>query len=85
MKAPQRQAMFKGVYCSMAVTTKPAPDTTQPSPTRRPSESVRPNRRGLLLKFPKHSPLADTLIQVLLAVWPHFTDGDTEAQRDQGI
>lgn len=32
MKAPQRQAMFKGVYCSMAVTTKPAPDTTQPSP-----------------------------------------------------
>ena len=48
-------------------------------------ESVRPDQRGLLLKFPKHPPLADALIQVLLAAWTHFTDGDTEAQRDQGI
>lgn len=85
MKAPRHQATFKGIYCSTAVTAKPAPDTTQLSPTRKPSESVRPNWRGLLLKFPKHYPLADALIQVLPAVWPHFTDGDTEAQRDQGI
>ena len=85
MKAPQHQATFKGVHCSMAVTAKPAPDTTQLSPTRRPSESVRPNWCGLLLKFPEHYPLADALLQILLAAWSHFIDGDTEAQRNQGI
>ena len=69
----------------MAVTAKPAPDTTELSPTRRPSESVRPNWCGLLLKFPEHYPLADALIQILLVAWPHFIDGDTEAQRNQGI